>query len=857
VNPENRLGRVDFHLHSRASNVTDYYAANAFAIPESYSDPAALHAMLRARGMDLVTLTDHNSIDGVKSLLDAGHADVFPSAEMTATFPEDGCHIHVTVAGMTEGWFTEVNRLRGNVYEMLAWLETEGIAGDPALVWFMTHPLMSTQNRPYGRDGALRVEHLERMLVVCPAFEVQNGARTRALNDLTAQMLARLDRPMLERLADKHDLQPRGERPWQKALLAGSDDHAGINPGRTWTTFPVQGPHASPLDLLQAVRRGQTAPGGAHGGPVTLAHALLKLLHDGGEQRRAGASSQGLVLGGVTRDLLNVVFDGSSTPPARALLLQARGWLSRWARNCVPAGDLPTFEAVLEGEVSALLGDGAFRAKVAATEGTDDRIFLVLGELSNRIFREYFGRLRAAADVNVVLAVKALVALVASNLFLSLPYLVAFLQQSSDCLIARDVRKRFQIEGVGKLVLFTDTWFEVNGVSGTLRRMIAEAERRGVDLVVVTCARPDRALDPETAALVAAGRLKLFHPVSSLGFPNYDGLEIHLPPFLEVLRFVQEGGFTKVQLSTPGTLGLTGLAVAKLLQIETSATYHTSFPEYVENYTRDVSLEALAWRYMILFYHAVDEVVVPSRFVAKLLHKRGLRNRKLLILDRWVDLRRFHPAKRNMDFWPSRGVPEGAVVYVYVGRLGAEKNLNLLAEAWRRLCRDEPTRACLAIVGDGPHRAELEGLLVGLPVVFTGFLGGDTLATALASADVKLFPSTTDTWGNAPLEAQASGVPVIVSNVGGPVELMEEGRTGLVVSGRDAEGLASAMHRLLDPELRRRMGLEARRFAERHDVPQPFTAILDSDAYRASSHDGAHPSRAVLHFPADAEQDVA
>src|SRR5262245_57703705 len=89
--PRSPRARVDFHIHSYASNVTDYYASNALAIPESYSDPLENFRLLKARGMDLVTLTDHNSIDGVKVMLDAGLEDVFISAEMTATFPEDGC----------------------------------------------------------------------------------------------------------------------------------------------------------------------------------------------------------------------------------------------------------------------------------------------------------------------------------------------------------------------------------------------------------------------------------------------------------------------------------------------------------------------------------------------------------------------------------------------------------------------------------------------------------------------------------------------------------------------------------------------------------------------------------------------
>jgi hypothetical protein len=287
--PDPVHARVDLHLHSAASNVTDYFAANAFAIPESWSDPRALYTLLKQRGMALVTLTDHNSIEGVRALLDAGLPDVFISSELTATFPEDGCHIHVTVANVSEAQFTEANRLRANVYELLDWLEAERAAEERRraanhIGWFMTHPLMSTGNRPYGREGALRVEHIEKMLVLLDCLEVHNGARTLALNDLTHRLVTGLDATLVTRLADKHGLVPRGARPWRKALVGGSDDHAGINPGRTWTEFPVLGGRPTANGLIAAIRAGETRPGGAHGGPITLAHSILKLVHDGGRE---------------------------------------------------------------------------------------------------------------------------------------------------------------------------------------------------------------------------------------------------------------------------------------------------------------------------------------------------------------------------------------------------------------------------------------------------------------------------------------------------------------------------------------------------------------------------------------------
>jgi glycosyltransferase involved in cell wall biosynthesis len=849
-------GKVDFHLHSYASNVTDYYAANALSLPESYSDPLVNYRLLKERGMTLVTLTDHNSIDGVLELLHAGKTDVFISAEMTTTFPEDGCNIHVTVANMTEAQFGEVNRLRPNIYEMIAYVDGQIAAEHAAgnhLAYFMTHPLMSTQNRPYGREGALAIEHIEKALLLCNALEVQNGSRTRALNDLTLRMLEALDPETIERLAAKHGLAAKGETPWRKAVLGGSDDHSGINPGRTWTEFPHSGrPTAN--DVVEAIRRRETRPGGAHGGPITLAHSMLKLLYDG-STRNTAAGAKIISVGGPVHALLGLAFESDDANPARKLFLKAQLFVEGFiARNLVKRSPGEPFEQLFRSEVHGLLADPAFRAALAqldATAQTDDRIFFVIETLLNRIFARYVANLREGGRLNFVGIVKQLAALATSNVLVALPYLVSFFAQSSDCRIVRDVRKTFGLAAQQKVVLVTDTFFDINGVAATIKRMIREAVRRDIDFTVVTCLgqheREEHLRDPEISGFVASGRLKIFTPVAQVGFPEYDFLQIRIPPFLEMLRYLQESGFTKVQISTPGIIGLSGLLAAKTLQIETAATYHTSIPEYVENYTRDISLEALAWKYMLAFYHSVDEVLVPSKFIARLLHKRGLRNRKLLILDRWVDVERFHPRNRTPGFWKKFGVEneEALVKFIYVGRIGVEKNLQLVADAYLAL-RKTRSDCHLVVVGDGPYRAALEKRLAGAPVTFTGFLEKAELGRALASADVKLYPSTTDTWGNAPIEAQASGLPVIVSTVGGPAELMVDGVTGTKISGHDTDEMVRAMLALMEPELRERLGAQARVFAEARRVPEPFTAIFDAEAYRRRLRDGDDASHELV-----------
>lgn len=851
-------GRVDLHIHSHASNVTDYYTANLLGFPESYSDPVETYHELRRQGMSLVTLTDHNTIDGVRELLDAGLPGVFISAEMTATFPEDGCNIHVTVANVSEEQFSEVQRLRGNLHEMVAYLDAQiaAEASAPAgnrVAYFMTHPLMSTQNRPYGREGALSVGHIEKALLLFDCIEVRNGSRTRALNELTHRLVDSLDPSTIDRLAGRHGLVPRGETPWLKAVVGGSDDHGGLNQGRTFTEFPLPaGRMAAPNDLIDAIRRRQTRPGGAHGGPITLAHAMVKLLYEGSRSRRRGPSrppggapardggrpsgTRALGLGGSGQSLLRFVFDAGALGPAEKLAFQLRFWLEQALDRVLPARrNGGSFEDVLAVEMRALLGDAAFRLALAKEARTDDRVFLAVSTLVNRIFQRYAARLAAGEPSSVVGAIENAVALASSNAFASLPYLIAFVAQSSDRLMVRDVHASFDFALPSRLVLVTDTFFEVNGVAGTIRKMIAEAERRGIDFTVVTCldeAEREALCRPaEVAKWIETGRLVVLPSIVSMAFPGYEGLRIRVPSFLELLRFLQESGFTKMQVSTPGTVGLAGLLAAKILQIETSSTYHTSFPEYVENYTRDVSLEAIAWNYMIAFYHAVDEVVVPSRFIARLLHERGLRNRKLLVLDRWVDTARFHPGKRDERFWERRGVRGRGVKFLYVGRVGVEKGLAVAADAFRALLSTCPDTR-LVVVGDGPYRAELERRLEGTPATFTGFLEGEELACAFASADAMLFPSTTDTWGNAVLEAQASGLPVIVTDKGGPHELMVDGVTGLKVAGRDVAAFTEAMRVLMDDATRYRMGYAAREFAVANRVDEPFSAILDSERYR-------------------------
>ena len=166
-----------------------------------------------------------------------------------------------------------------------------------------------------------------------------------------------------------------------------------------------------------------------------------------------------------------------------------------------------------------------------------------------------------------------------------------------------------------------------------------------------------------------------------------------------------------------------------------------------------------------------------------------------------------------------------------MGRVSKEKNLEFLSDAFQEIT-DSGFESNLIIVGDGPYKNEMEQELKGYPAVFTGFLSGEELCTAYASADVFVFPSATDTFGNVVLEAQASGLPVIVSDEGGPKELMKDGITGIVAMSNNKNALINAMMFFINDKNRIiQMGRNARQFTETNgiNVRDAYSTILRSN----------------------------
>lgn len=248
--------RADLHVHSKHSSKPSEWILRQFRAPESYTEPHEIYRLCRERGMDFVTISDHDSVDGA---LEIAHLPgTFLSSEVTVEFPEDGCEIHCLVTGVTERQHQEIQRLRRDVYEFRDYLREQDILHSVA------HPLFRVNDR-------LTLAQVEKLLVLFNRFEALNGIHDRRANGLVRRIFGSLSPDVVASLAERHRLQPAGPTPWVKTFTGGSDDHGGFYIGTTWTRTPAAG---TVEEYLGHLRAGRHEPGGDTGSSLRLVQSL-------------------------------------------------------------------------------------------------------------------------------------------------------------------------------------------------------------------------------------------------------------------------------------------------------------------------------------------------------------------------------------------------------------------------------------------------------------------------------------------------------------------------------------------------------------------------------------------------------
>lgn len=338
---------------------------------------------------------------------------------------------------------------------------------------------------------------------------------------------------------------------------------------------------------------------------------------------------------------------------------------------------------------------------------------------------------------------------------------------------------------------------EVNGVAMTIGRMVQGLLALGHQ---VSLTRPRQAGEPDPVAPVQPSTTL----VRGLPIPGYAGLRFGLPARGMLMRQWRARRPDVVQVVTEGPLGASAVSAARELGIPVVSEFHTNFHSYSRHYGF-AWLEGLVAIHLRRLHNRSRATLVPSRQLAIDLQQKGYRN--LRVVARGVDTDLFNPSRRNPGLRAVWNVGDKDLVVAHVGRLAPEKNLPLVLSTFAAIRRHAPG-ARLLFVGDGPLRVRLQAAHP--EHIFAGMRHGEDLARHYASADLFLFPSMTDTYGNVTLEALASGLPVVAYRMAAAAELVRHGSNGMLAEpGAGDQFERAALDLVTRPGARRRAAIAA------------------------------------------------
>ena len=731
--------RVDMHCHSTASHFSKLGVQRSLGLPECATPPEEVYELAKRRGMDFVTITDHDTIDGCLELVD--RPDCFVSEELTARFAGEPQAVHVLCYGITPGDHEWLQAHSGDVEACAAYLHEEGVA------CALAHPFFNVA-------APLTRRHRRRLAELFPIWEVRNGSRAAELNMPAAVYV------------ETHG----------GTGIGGSDDHAGVDIGRTFTEAPAA---ATPEEFLRHLLDGDVEAAGEQGSAAKWTHAAMAL---------------------ATRALVEDPVNGSD-------LQIVPGMRGRFAGQPDPGAVLKMAERVIregaarEGKIAADVGPEDARNLLdawLAGIGLDLRGRELIAHLQDDEFShaELYRRARRIHDRRLRKAVRAGSDAVASgdpgaavsSLFDALVPAVPY-APATAFLGAEKAKLRDRSGERPRVAILADGIGSMHGVTHT----IEQVRERGVPGFEVEVVGTDPGVDRRLPA------------ATELEVPFYEGMTLGVPGLPDLVETIAEGRYDLVHVTAPGPAGIAASLLTRITGVPLIASYHTELATYVGMRSENAGLEALTRIGLGAFYSAPSAVLSPSPSADASVIALGADPSRLGRWERGVDVERFDPAKADRDAFP------GEVKVLYAGRLTREKGVHLLAESFLRAHASDP-RLHLLLAGGGPEEAELCERL-GDRATFLGWLEDEELPRAYASADVFLFASSTDTYGQVILEAAASGLPVVAVAEGGPAALIENRHTGLLCRPAP-DHLAGALLRLAaSPQLREQLGTAAMRAA--------------------------------------------
>lgn len=745
--------KADLHVHSQFSAHPSEWFLQRLGTRESYTSIETIHHTALLRGMRFVTVTDHNQIEGSLILAERYPTNAFTGVESTVYFPEDGCKIHVLVYGLTEKQFNEIEQIRKNVYDFRDYLKEQ------RLVHSVAHPTFSINKK-------LTEDHLYKLLLLFDYFETYNGARTKRANNEFYNLLYHLTPDHISRLRRRYTIEPFSDEPWQKGLTGGSDDHSSLQIAKTYTSVPEA---ASPEEFLARIMNKESFGRGSHNDYKQFAFSIYKIAYDFSKEKSS-------VLPATLISTLNkTLFEN------RPLGLRNRFAVLKAKFNGQKrAGDS------LQSRLGELLQE-IERMKNEPIDMKLDTVYTRLTLLSDEMLRTSLSAITkslATADLSQLLGS---IFSILPGIFLSLPFMSTLTILNESRQLQERLNRGLGIGGKrsGRRILwFSDTITDLNGPSETIRKCAWLSFYQDLDLTVVVSLLPD-----EQKAILPPNVINL-PPVWSYTPHFFSLYTFRLPSILGSIKLICDEEPDEIVISTPGPVGLLGLLCARLLNIPVKTVYHSDFTEQASLIIGDDTVCRILEEYMRWFYSKSDSIKVPTQSYIDILTRRGFPTGKMTVFPRGIEPDLFLPVNDARDgLERDYGIPKADINLLYVGRISAEKNVDDLLRIYKRLViQYHSINLLFAGSGPEPFFESFKTSAAGLPGVhFLGRIPRTGLPLIYSASDLMLFPSTTDTFGMAVLEAQACGLPVVVTDTGGPREIIVDESTGFILPARDIE----------------------------------------------------------------------